>query len=44
MVLQPVKTDLDSLCGILEKVKPNFDIEEQRRVSRNWVGDKKGRS
>ena len=44
VVLQPVKADLDSLYGILEKEKPDLDIEEQRKVARDWVGNRKGRS
>lgn len=44
VVLQPVKTDLDSLYGILEKEKPNLDIEEQRKVTRDWIGSQRGRS
>ena len=44
VVLQPVKTDLNSLYGILAKERPELDIEEQRNAARDWISSKKGRS
>ena len=44
VVLQPVKTDLNSLYGILAKERPELDIEEQRKAARDWISSKKGRS
>ena len=44
VVLQPVKTDLHRLYGILAKEKPELDIEEQRKAARDWIGNQKGRS
>ena len=44
VVIQPVKTDLNSLYGILAKEKPELDIEEQRKAARDWISSKKGRS
>lgn len=44
VVLKPVKTHLESLYGILEKEKPGLNIEEQRKVARDWIGNQKGRS
>jgi AbrB family looped-hinge helix DNA binding protein len=44
VVMQPVKTDLDKLYGVLEKDKPALEIEEQRKAAREWIGNQKGRS
>lgn len=44
VVMQPVRADLESLYGILEKEKPKLEIEEQRKATRDWIGDQRGRS
>ena len=44
VVLQPVKTNLDNLYGILKKEKPDLDIDEQRKIARDWIANQKGRS
>lgn len=44
VVLQPVKTDLNNLYGILEKKGPGLTPEEQRQAAREWISEKKGRS
>jgi AbrB family looped-hinge helix DNA binding protein len=44
VVLQPVKTNLDNLYGILKKEKPDLDIDEQRKIARDWIAEQKGRS
>ena len=44
VVLQPVKTNLDNLYGILKKEKPDLDIDEQRKIARDWIAEQKGMS
>ena len=44
VVLQPVKTNLDDLYGILKNEKPDLDIDEQRKIARDWIANQKGRS
>lgn len=44
VVLQPVKTDLNNLYGILEQKGPVLTLEEQRQTAREWISEKKGRS
>ncbi|MEW5785696.1 MAG: type II toxin-antitoxin system PrlF family antitoxin [Bacillota bacterium] len=44
VILQPVKTDLESLYGILAKDRPAENIEEQRKAAREWIGKQGGRS
>ena len=44
VILQPVKTNLNGLYGILEKDKPDLNIEEQRQAARDWVSGQRGRS
>ncbi len=43
VVLSPVKTDLDRLCGILREKKPSGSHEEHRKDIREWIAEGKGR-
>lgn len=44
LILQTVKTDLDSIYGILAQDRPAEKIEEQRKSAREWIGKQRGRS
>lgn len=41
--LKPVKSDLDAVYGALENYKTGEGFEEERRKTREWIGEKRGR-
>ncbi|MCW3489939.1 AbrB/MazE/SpoVT family DNA-binding domain-containing protein [Dethiobacter alkaliphilus] len=43
VIIDRVSTDLDELYGILSDKKSSTPLEEERKLSREWIGEQKGR-
>ncbi len=43
VILKPVKSNLDAVYGALENYKTVGNHEEERRKTREWIGEKRGR-